>query len=175
MLLDATGATIGKVVDVEGGGALVEVTVVMDFSGKSVLARVASANLFQNVLAGFWGAKAKVWFESDDCSDTGYLDAIEVEQRSFFDSLTSGIIVGENQFDERRLYIPSDDATTTVAAFSALSGECISQASNNPAIFPDAVRLLLLDTDLHTTFPKRWYDFHEFGWYLGNVGQSQSL
>ena len=73
----------------------------------------------------------------------------EVEKRLFFDSLTSGIIVGENQFDARRLYIPSDDAPTSVTTGSSLQGTC-----DNFSASVNAVRLLLLDSDLHTTFPK---------------------
>ena len=149
VLRDAGGNIIGKVV----GITRTSVTILFDAAGQTVSATVEGGRGFRT--AGFnFGAipgAGDVLFDNADCTGGAWL---EVTNSDFFDEFRVAMIVGEENIDsdERRLYLP--DTTVPSAPHTVASRLFIICSPFGVPQTLDLVPALLIDPDLHTTFPK---------------------
>ena len=146
VLVDDDGATIGKIVSIIGD-ASIAVEVVLDFPPDQILLRVE--RLDEHVFR----FNGEVFFASSDCTGTGYIAENRATKSRFFSSdLVMGFAVGVDIIDNHRLYIPSDDPPIFITTFSQLDAVC--NASEVGGGRPDAVRAVLLESDLLGAYPK---------------------
>ena len=97
-----------------------------------------------------------MYFEDPDgCTGVGYFignATVSADSRFFDSSLRIGSATGRDTIGDHRLYVPSDDSPTSVTTFSQLGDVCnVSEFGTNRS---DAVRAILLESDLHDAYPE---------------------
>jgi len=150
VLLDATGATIGKVVGIQQANAVPFVEILFEMSGQTLLAKIVTEHP-DGELPGFDKVEA-VFFDNADCTGAAWIMGEPAFRGHFFNEFQTAIIVGDkaDDPDERLLYVPVLAAAELRTANSIRHEQC----DPNTTITTELVPAVLLDADLHTTFPK---------------------
>lgn len=144
VLKDASGITIGKVVGISGGSPIVEI--LFDVSDQTFSAKIIG-EIQINTVTGFQRRKS-VLFDNVNCTGAAWISPADTAETAFFDEFRVAIIVGDSP-EERRLYAPTSEVSQFRTVNSTLEEVC-----SNITDVREVVPVILLDGDLHTTFPK---------------------
>ena len=153
VLLDANGITIGKVVGISGSAPIVDL--LFEVSGQTFSAKIIGHNQSDLVLAGFQKRRS-VLFDNVNCTGEAWTSIRDAIETAFFDEFRVAIIVGDtpegfgDSPEERRLYAPTSDVSELRTVNSVMEEFCSNIATDVREVVP----VILLDGDLHTTFPK---------------------